>query len=262
MCGLSVAVLPSDAVIRAAGTIGLGSLGGLAQLAMATIAAILGGIAACAIALMIKNGSDYAHGTVADRAYSRVKSIDPSADLGSESLDTPIDEQTVEAEQVIASSEATDLDETFEPDAALVDGDDVFELTEADEAFVGDDAWIEPEARAEEDGDEETPLELNPFDASEKPPEEIEASDATISDSGQPKVEASIPFVDNAAPTRPAEAPDIVKGAAIESLREIPTEDLSLIQMVERFAAALHEHHAIHGPNGGEQRDAALADSA
>jgi hypothetical protein len=63
---------------------------------------------------------------------------------------------------------------------------------------------------------------------------------------------------------------------ALEKLRQVPPQKLSLIQMVERFAAALHEHqqggraslakNASHDPsphpsNGQAQRDAALAEA-
>ncbi|MCR9180739.1 MAG: hypothetical protein NXH71_11000, partial [Erythrobacteraceae bacterium] len=51
--------------------------------------------------------------------------------------------------------------------------------------------------------------------------------------------------------------------SAIEHLRAVPPGELSLIQMVERFAAALHEHQAAAerraDHNGPADRDAALA---
>ncbi len=56
-----------------------------------------------------------------------------------------------------------------------------------------------------------------------------------------------------------AQAPSI---SALEKLRQTPTEELSLVQMVERFAGALHEHQEAERkrqPGTGPKRDAALA---
>lgn len=50
--------------------------------------------------------------------------------------------------------------------------------------------------------------------------------------------------------------------AALARLRATPAEELSLVQMVERFAAALHEHRiAAHG-SAGHNRDLAARDAA
>jgi hypothetical protein len=50
--------------------------------------------------------------------------------------------------------------------------------------------------------------------------------------------------------------------AALARLRATPTDQLSLVQMVERFASALHEHRtAAHG-SAGHNRDLAARDAA
>ena len=54
--------------------------------------------------------------------------------------------------------------------------------------------------------------------------------------------------------------------AAVSLLRSVPTSELSLVQMVERFAAALHEHQSAapgQGPQRADQagREAALAEA-
>jgi hypothetical protein len=57
-------------------------------------------------------------------------------------------------------------------------------------------------------------------------------------------------------------APRPVSPSAIERLRAVPPSELSLVQMVERFAAALHEHQST--PAGSTclaARDAALAEA-
>ena len=63
-----------------------------------------------------------------------------------------------------------------------------------------------------------------------------------------------------------APAPRPLSPSAIERLRAVPTSELSLVQMVERFAAALHEHQSAapgQGPQRADQagREAALAEA-
>lgn len=56
----------------------------------------------------------------------------------------------------------------------------------------------------------------------------------------------------------------ISNASAIEKLRQKPPEDLSIVEMVERFAAALHERQRAdraRAPAGVGTRDAALADA-
>ncbi|NQZ48402.1 MAG: hypothetical protein HRT63_12870, partial [Erythrobacter sp.] len=62
---------------------------------------------------------------------------------------------------------------------------------------------------------------------------------------------------------RPAGAPP-VSPSALEKLRQIPTSELSLVQMVERFAGALHDHQnsaRVRGDFAQNGRDAALAEA-
>ncbi len=62
---------------------------------------------------------------------------------------------------------------------------------------------------------------------------------------------------------RPAGAPP-VSPSALEKLRQIPTSELSLVQMVERFAGALHDHQnsaRVRGDLAQNGRDAALAEA-
>lgn len=59
-------------------------------------------------------------------------------------------------------------------------------------------------------------------------------------------------------------APKAPPQSAIEKLRQTPPEDLSLVEMVERFAGALHQRQqADHArfPKAGPSRDAALAEA-
>ena len=50
--------------------------------------------------------------------------------------------------------------------------------------------------------------------------------------------------------------------AALARLRATPPDQLSLVQMVERFAAALHEHRTTAHGNAGHNRDLAARDAA
>ena len=62
---------------------------------------------------------------------------------------------------------------------------------------------------------------------------------------------------------RPAGAPPVAP-SALEKLRQIPTSELSLVQMVERFAGALHDHQnsaRARGDLAQNGRDAALAEA-
>lgn len=76
-------------------------------------------------------------------------------------------------------------------------------------------------------------------------------------------------WVEGSAEETPAETAEIVKPAsppqsAIEKLRQKSPEDLSLVEMVERFAGALHQRQqADHArlPKAGPTRDAALAEA-
>lgn len=76
-----------------------------------------------------------------------------------------------------------------------------------------------------------------------------------------------------AAPQKQPSSPSLARSSAIARLRATPTEDLSLVQLVERLAAALHErqaaedarpHGALDGDSEGDAsagRDAALAEA-
>ena len=74
----------------------------------------------------------------------------------------------------------------------------------------------------------------------------------------QPEAAAASPLMARAA--RVAVPTD----GALEKLRRTPAEELSLVEMVERFAAALHERQQAdreRAPTDGSNRDAALAEA-
>jgi hypothetical protein len=55
-----------------------------------------------------------------------------------------------------------------------------------------------------------------------------------------------------------------VPASALEKLRQTPADELSLVEMVERFAGALHEHQnseRVRRPDGAKGRDAALVEA-
>ncbi|UAB78600.1 hypothetical protein INR77_02360 [Erythrobacter sp. SCSIO 43205] len=69
---------------------------------------------------------------------------------------------------------------------------------------------------------------------------------------------------DETAHDAPAPSPEFKPATALEALRQKPTDELSLVEMVERFAAALHERQAkerAQFENTQKSRDAALAEA-
>ncbi len=220
----SVMVLPRAMIMQAAMWTSLAGLGPFARYGLAALAALLlGGIALMiATAIRQRHAKTGSVDPVAAMLTDAVRPIDPISELGSESLDSPIEDQpALEA-----------LGNTDEHSSETLDHPREMGLEEFG-ALPGRDAvWV-----AEPDTSDQP--EIHPA---------LEAEPATpIADTEQ----------DNDAP-----APGL---SAIEKLRSVPPGDLSLVQMVERFAAALHERQAAERRNPemarSPGRDAALADA-
>lgn len=216
LAGASVMVVPGPVFAGAiAGTM-LADLGALAQPAIAGLAAVLLGtglfvIAAAASRKASRRGETL---SVAEFAVRRV--IDPARDLGGQSLDDPLDTMP------FAKPASQDVTETaaepeFTAPPALEDESGPAPLSMDLAAFAelpGRNAvWVEEnvaEAESEADADVSEPL------------PEIDQPVASVTVANLPLPEPGT--------------------AALARLRAVPTSELSLAEMVERFAGALHEH--------------------
>lgn len=220
----SVMVLPRALIIQASMYTGLAGLGAYARYGQAVMAGLaLGGLALVIAAAIRGRHTGPRDKDQAEAALSgAVRPIDPISELGSESLDAPIEDRAVEAHE----------------DAPGGDADKPREMgLEEFGALPGRDAvWL---------ADEEA------SDATENP---VAPQSETR---GEPSLPVPAPEQDNDAPE-----PGL---SAIAKLRSVPPGDLSLVQMIERFAAALHERQAAEQRNPGQSRrpgrDAALADA-
>ena len=216
--GLVILVLPRDLALAGAAKVGLGMLGAQAPFVLAALsAAALGMALLVAARWLARRVRGRAALSVAAMAMRHVRMIDPARELGSASLDEPLDaapfpvvtqETAPQAEPGLAAS----ADDLPAPRSLAL---------EEFAALPGRNAvWVE-EAPAD-----------------------------------QPEP---------AAPLHAAPAIRPVMPTAIERLRAVPPSELSLVQMVERFAAALHAHQTVPARDGrpldAAGRDAALAEA-
>lgn len=212
--GLVVLVLPPATAFAAAVAIGLGMLGGFAQFALAMLAAALLGTALFIMARktgrnLPRSASDP---SLAMMALRRVQTIDPASELGSASLDEPIETMPFAAHEPEVAAEAAAAQET-PPPPRMLDLSEFAELPGRNAVWV-EETNVAPDAVSE------------PAQVSDPLPESAPVV-ATVA----------------ASPANPG---------VIAQLRAVPPSELSLVQMVERFAAALHERQA--GPGVAGQR--------
>ena len=207
--GLVVLVLPLAMVDDALAGTGLAGLGSQAQWLLAVIAALVMGSSLYLIAgkLSGKATEQQGAGNLVRAASSFLRPIDPVEDLGSPSFDEPFSEMPFAAQRA-ESREAPK--ETTEP-VEFVPSEAPRELDLAEFAQLpGRNAvWVE-ETVAEPRRDAPPP---------------------------QPPAPAAREPV-----AKPAPVPVPPSASALALLRAVPPEELSTVQMVERFAAALHEH--------------------
>lgn len=251
--GLVTLVLPRNLVLEAAAQAGLAGVGANAPFVIAAIAALVLGAVMLTIAALITRASDRKARRAKDTpslaalAVRRVQTIDPASELGSRRLDDPIEvmpfaglkpefEAEDEAEAEVAQAAPPPLELDLEEFGALPGRNAVW--VEADSILGASPA---PEAPAF------APAVTLPVDEAELPETPAEAAP-------EPVLQAVAP------------APRPLSPSAIERLRAVPTSELSLVQMVERFAAALHEHQSAapgQGPQRADQagREAALAEA-
>jgi hypothetical protein len=224
--GLITLVLPRNLVLAAAAKTGLGTLGAGAPFVLAGLVALVPGLALFLGARELANKTKRRTApSLAAMAMRHVRMIDPARELGSDSLDEPVETIPFTAQMPEASSTAANTEQELPPPLSM--GLEEFA------ALPGrNSVWVEE------------PL-----------PVEIEGAIV----SGEAPVAS--------APT-PAPAPTAVRPAApsaTERLRAVPPDELSLVQMVERFAAALHEHQSAPSRQGrhtsAAPREQALADA-
>ena len=306
LLGLTVVVLPQSVIAQMTAASGGIIPADFARIVIALGGAILGGglgyIGSAALRSIARSGKSSGDLYSAYNA-SRMRPIDPAADLGSESLDAPLNEgQFEDSELEVGEEEAVEELAEFE-DAAESESDLLAkkpsdkreptlgelakrgyemeapeeETRQADVAFTHGDfrqALIEccEGATCEADPAEEAAPAIEPQ------PEESESKPLSLDlgefaelpgrnavwvegDAGKAPEPAEEPAD---AQEQPAPKLKSVPASALEKLRQKPTEELSLVEMVERFAGALHEHQQserarqeAHGPG----RDAALAEA-
>jgi hypothetical protein len=221
--GLVTLVLPVEAVLGAAATIGLGALDELSRYLVAAMAALLTGGAMLVLGKVLASKPKVRKDTpsIAAMAVRHVRTIDPASELGSASLDAPVENMPFAAAAPVA-----------EPAPAVV--------AEAPTAMAP------------------APVELDLADFAALPGRNAVWVVAPAAAAAEPEPAPE--------PVLRAAAPPPVSPSAIARLRAVPPSELSLLQMVERFAAALHEHQSApvgsSDPRAGMAgRDAALAEA-
>ena len=242
--GLVTVVLPQATVLAGAANLGLGALGGLGRFALAGAAAlVLGGalfVGARKLTRKARRTDDTP--SIAAMAMRHVRMIDPVKELGSSSLDEPVECMPFALGGKAPEPEA-------EPQAGTIPAHQADDMPPPRELDLAQFA-VMPGRNAVWVVDETIPA------APARPtPEPVPEP---LSPSAPSPV--AIPAASRPA-GRPASRP--ASHSAIEHLRAVPPGELSLIQMVERFAAALHEHQAAAERRGDHDgpadRDAALA---
>lgn len=253
--GLVVLVLPRAAMAGMAAQSGGALPPGLFQTALAGLAAIVTGGLCLALAGTLRQRAQVRSGSpsIAEMAARRVRPIDPVRDLGTDSLDTPLDLPPFELAGEAPEPRPTAPLRDSKPMFTLRDFEDA--LIETCEAVAEDMRWENPAGTPAPapapTAPEPVALDLAQFaqipgrnavwvEELPVPPAEIAA---------QPAIRTPL----RAVPPKPQ--PNVV-----EQLRAVAPSELSLVQMVERLAAALHERQAKSGalPAG---RDAALAEA-
>ena len=336
LLGLTVAVLPADAIARVSVLTGTGILGQWAMPAYAGAAALLGGglgfVISSAFRDRTRNRED--NSTLVTAVHSRrERVIDPTKDLGSESLDAPIEDVSFDESEPIEEAPAPTLGElakrgyemeppedcsasdddddasftrkhfraalieTCEAEGELEPFDDVEDAVEDDDASM--DAQIDPEpapepaqlvvTKAKRSGAVQPigrpgtdgvwsltqyspppPAPTETVEPTEPEPPVQEQSEAPRALDlgefaelpGRNAVWVEEEAVEETGPS--VEAPSASPSSALERLRQKNPEELSLVEMVERFAGALHEHQAAEAKRPTRQapgRDAALAEA-
>ncbi|MBD2843035.1 hypothetical protein [Erythrobacter rubeus] len=268
---LSVLVVPSGLLMQSVADIGLGALQSLPPLAIAALAACVGAILAAGFAAAVKRQIAQQPNPASVQPFNaQVEPIDPMSELGSAALDEPLaleDHMAIEPE-----GSGFELDEpaVLEPAELLAnapepagehfeDTENTVDHLEAREApremslaefaeLPGRNAvWVQEEAEEEPSVAEPPPAVVE--EAAEEESSLAEPDPVAVNESAE---------AERVAVKEPAR---VGPQAAISKLRGIATDDLSLIQMVERVAAALHERQQTGARTAPNRREEALAEA-
>lgn len=203
--GLVVLVLPLAMIDEAFAETGLAELGSLAQWLLAAIAALVigGGLFLIASKLTAKATEQQGAGNLVRAASSFLRPIDPVEDLGSPSFDEPFSDMPVAGRR--AEPREAPRETTQPVEVAPSEAPRELDLAQFAELPGRNAVWV----------DEAVAAPRHDTDPLQTP-----------------------------APTapEPAPVPAPPSASALARLRAVPPEELSTVQMVERFAAALHEH--------------------
>lgn len=321
LLGLSVLVLPEILIARMAVLSGLASTGGVAKFIFAGIAALLGSALAFVVAAAVREGARRRIETapvVSAVKSRRIHPINPVTDLGSESLDAPIEDMpyTLDDEAEFGPGlrekaeakpetnpkptlgelaargyeieEPHDMSEADGPEPSFTRSHFKSALIESCEGASCEAAPVDAPAPATEKVQPvsikpvangiNTPKPLGrpgsngawsltqftPPSSKAKPVEPTRPRELDLAEFAELPGRNAVWVEDQQQETATAPKPRAVPASALEKLRQTPPEDLSLVEMVERFAAALHEHqNSEHRrlPRSGPSRDAALAEA-
>ncbi|MHA7820789.1 MAG: hypothetical protein ACX930_14175 [Erythrobacter sp.] len=291
LLGLTVLVLP-DASIARFGNLTDGALAGAsARLAFAGIATLLGGGLAFVIGGAVRNAElkQDSNRPIASVVHARTtRPIDPASELGSTSLDAPLENESFLDERQNAGSEqdaATMPEPTLgelsqrgyeiekledvAPGEKGVKGEIAFThkefqraLIESCEGATCEGATCEASPAALDEPDTVSPLVRKPKKMHSGAQTEAAAPRALDLAEFAELPGRNAVWVEGEAGAAEARAP--IPETALQKLRRTPPDKLSLVEMIERFAGALHEHQQserAHRPEGGSNRDAALVEA-
>jgi hypothetical protein len=211
--GVVTLVLPAGLVLTVAAKIGLGGLDELSRHVLAALAALVAGAAMLIVGKALTAGPRRMANTpsLLAPAVRPVSTIDPARELGSSSLDAPVEAMPFSFVAPENEPETAPEPESPAPPLSL----DLAEFA----AMPGrNGVWVE---------EQEIVTEL-----------------------------------DTVVQSVAAPAPPPVSPGAIERLRAVPISELSLVQMVERFAAALHERQSAPPRAAGDWADMAGREAA
>jgi hypothetical protein len=250
---LVVLVMPYPLVGGALQGTLLGSWGEAAQAVFALIAAALLGSAMFALgAWRHSQANPLKAKSVVGWAMRQVTPINPAQDLGSQRLDDPVDTMpftTPAWRDADLVEPAAPPVRATEPQAEPAEAPEPVELDLAQFAELPNRnaVWVEEPAPAAAAAAEEAAPEAQPAPRAEP--------------ANDPVAEIRARHLRAVAPP-----PPMPGQAALARLRATPANELSLIEMVERFAGALHEHRESApshkpGPADLAAREAALAEA-
>lgn len=335
LLGLATLVLPASLIAHMAVLSGAASLGSLAKFVFAGIAALLGGglgfVVAAAIRESAKQEMDRVPVVSAVKSR-RVRPIDPASELGSESLDAPIEDMPFSIEEYgdaagedeeLLLIEAAEEDQPGQPDATPKQSKPQLTLGELakrgyeieESADLSEDAAppsftrrhfkealiescegatceaapadsadpkpaapliVTPKAKGV-DGTKRQPLgrpgsngswsltEFNPSSGAAPSPAEPKPRALELEEFAELPGRSAVWVEEDGNGSHAASTRANPPLSALEKLRQKPPEELSLVEMVERFAGALHQHQQserakLASPNT-PKRDTALAEA-